>query len=87
MNSPKNRMKRRHQQEIVSLVDKEFYEVRKVPVGRKIISTTRVRKIKLASEGSIDQYKARCVVAGYRQTAGLDDDPEGWGFTALWQSP
>ena len=34
-------------------------------------------KIKLASDGSIDKYKARCVVAGYRQTAGLDYDPEG----------
>ena len=63
--------------EISSLVDKEVYEVRKLPVGRKLIPTKLVFKIKLASDGSIDKYKARCVVAGYRQTAGLDYDPEG----------
>jgi len=42
-----------------------------------MIPTKLVLKIKLASDGSIDKYKARCVVAGYRQTAGLDYDPEG----------
>jgi len=49
-----------------SPVDKEVYEVRKLPVGRKLIPTKLVLKIKLASDGSIDKYKARCVVAGYR---------------------
>jgi len=63
--------------EMSSLVDKEVYEVRKLPVGRKLIPTKLVFKIKLASNGSIDKYKARCVVAGYRQTTGLDYDPEG----------
>ena len=56
---------------------KDVYEVRKLPVGRKLIPTKLVLKIKLASDGSIGKYKARCVVAGYRQTAGLDYDPEG----------
>jgi hypothetical protein len=59
------------------LVDKEVYVVRKLPRGRKLIPTKLVLKIKLASDGSIGKYKARCVVAGYRQTAGLDYDPEG----------
>ena len=58
-------------QEMSSLVDKEVSEVRKLPIGRKLIPTKLVLKIKLASDGSIDKYKARCVVAGYRQTAGL----------------
>ena len=72
--------------EMSSLVDKEVYEVRKLPIGRKLIPTKLVlSKIKLARDGSIDKYKARCVVAGYRQTAGLDYDPEG--VTVLWQSP
>ena len=62
--------------ETTSLIDKEAYEIRKVPVGRKLIPTKLVLKIKLASDGSIDKYKARCVVAGYRQTAGLDYDPD-----------
>ena len=59
------------------LVDKEVYVVRKLPRGRKLIPTKLVLKIKLASDGRIDKYKTRCVVAGYRQTAGLDYDPEG----------
>jgi len=63
--------------EMSSLIDKEVYEVRKLSVGRKLIPTKLVLKIKLASDGSVDKYKARCVVAGYRQTAGLDYDPEG----------
>jgi hypothetical protein len=36
-----------------------------------------VLKNKVASDGTIDKYKARCVVAGFRQTAGLDYDPQG----------
>ena len=63
--------------EMSSFVDKEVYEVRKLPIGQKLIPTKLVLKIKLASDGSIEKYKARCVVAGYRQTAGLDYDPEG----------
>jgi len=52
--------------EMTSLIDKEVYEIRKVPVGRKLISTKLVLKIKLASDSSIDRYKARCVIVGYR---------------------
>jgi len=60
--------------EMSSLVDKEVYEVRKIPVGRNLIPTRLVLKIKLAGNGSIDKYKATCVVAGYRQTAGYDHE-------------
>jgi len=41
-------------------------------VGRKIIATKLVLKIKLASNGSTDNYKVRRVFAGCRQTAGID---------------
>ena len=44
--------------EMSSLVDKEVYEVRKLPIGRKLIPTKLVLKIKLPSDGSIDKYKA-----------------------------
>ena len=60
-----------------SLVDKRVFEIKKVPPGRKVIPLRIVLKIKLASDGTIDKYKARCVVAGFRQTAGLDYDPQG----------
>jgi len=69
-------MDRRHQQGNIFSC-RQVFEVRKLPVGRKLIPTKLVLKIKLASNGSIDRYKARCVVAGYRQTAGLDYDPGG----------
>ena len=60
-------MDRRHQQ-------RNFLSCRQ---RSNLIPTKLVLKIKLASDGSVDKYKARCVVAGYRQTAGLDYDPEG----------
>ena len=63
--------------EMSALVDKEVYEVRKLPRGRKLIPTKIVLKIDLASDGIIGKYKTRCVVAGCRQTAGLGYDPEG----------
>jgi len=62
---------------MTSLIEKEVYEIGKVPVGRKFVPTKLVLKIKRASHGSIDKHKARCVVAGYRQTAGLDYDSDG----------
>ena len=63
--------------EMQSLVGKRVFEIKKVPVGRKVIPLRLVLKIKLASDGTIDKYKARCVVAGFRQTPGLDYDPQG----------
>jgi hypothetical protein len=63
--------------EMQSLVDKRVFEIKKVPPGRKVIPLRIVLKIKLASDGTIDKYKARCVVAGFRQTAGLDYNPQG----------
>jgi len=38
--------------ELSSLVDKEVYEVRKLPEGRRLIPTKLVLKIKLASDGT-----------------------------------
>ena len=63
--------------EMKSLVDKRVFEIKKVPAGRKVIPLRLVLKIKLSSDGTIDKFKARCVVAGFRQTAGLDYDPQG----------
>ena len=63
--------------EMQSLAEKGVYEIKKLPRGRKAIPTRLVLKIKLNADGSIDKFKARCVVAGYRQQAGLDYDPQG----------
>ena len=63
--------------ELQSLIDKGVYEVKPAPKDRKPIPTRLVLKIKLNADGTIDKFKARCVVAGYRQQAGLDYDPNG----------
>jgi len=41
--------------EMSCLVDKVVYEVKKLPIGRKLILTKLVLKIKLASDGSTDK--------------------------------
>ena len=56
--------------EMQSLVDKRVFEIKKVPPGRKVIPLRIVLKIKLASDGTIDKYKARCVVAGFYANSG-----------------
>jgi hypothetical protein len=63
-------------QEMKSLRDKGVYEIKRVPHGRKLIPTRLVLKIKVNKDGTVDKYKARCVVAGYRQVAGLDYNPD-----------
>jgi len=45
--------------------------------SKTIHPTKLVFKIKLASDGSIDKYKARCVVACYRQTTEVNCNFEG----------
>jgi hypothetical protein len=63
--------------EMQSLIDKDVYEVKKIPAGRKPIPTRLVLTIKLKSDGSIDKFKARCVVAGFLQRSGIDCNPDG----------
>ena len=63
--------------EMKSLIDKDTYEVKKLLPGRKPIPTRLVLTIKLQSDGSIDKFKARCVVAGFMQRSGIDYNPDG----------
>ena len=46
------------------------------PHGRKVIPTKLELKIKIGSDGRIDKFKARCCVLGFRQTKGLDFNPD-----------
>ena len=43
-----------------------------LPPGYKPLSSKWVFKTKLKVDGSIDKYKARLVIKGYKQTEGLD---------------
>ena len=43
-----------------------------LPVGKKIIGTKLVYKLKRKPDGSVDRYKARLVAKGYAQEKGID---------------
>jgi hypothetical protein len=62
--------------EMSSLIEKQTFEVCPTPHGRKVIPTKLVLKIKIGSDGRIDKFKARCCVLGFRQTKGLDFNPD-----------
>ena len=57
-------------------MQKQVYEVRKIPPGTKAIPTKLVLRIKLNSDGSVDKYKVRCVALGFLQRAGLHYHPD-----------
>jgi hypothetical protein len=62
--------------EMSSLIDKHTFDVCPIPHGRKVIPTKLVLRIKIGSDGRIDKFKARCCVLGFRQTKGLDFNPD-----------
>jgi len=51
---------------------KGTFEISATPVGRKVIPTKVVLKIKMKSNGEIEKFKARICVLGFRQKQGLD---------------
>src|SRR5258706_3660095 len=59
-------------QSIVDAGTWEVYERKDLPSGRKAINSRWVFKVKLNADGSIERYKARLVVKGYSQLAGID---------------
>ncbi len=58
--------------EIASHIENGTWVLTKLPNGRKIITGRWVFKIKYGLDGSILKYKARWVVHGYKQIAGID---------------
>jgi hypothetical protein len=63
--------------EIASHIQNGRWVLTKLPHGRKMITGRWVFKIKYGLDGSILKYKARWVVHGYKQIAGVD-------FTSTW---
>nr|KYP49829.1 hypothetical protein KK1_028425 [Cajanus cajan] len=43
-----------------------------LPIGKSVIGSKWVYKIKYNSDGTLQRYKARLVAKGYNQTEGLD---------------
>jgi len=60
--------------ELQSLWENQVFEVVDRPVGRKVIGTKWVLRIKTDEKGNLDKYKARVVAKGYRQMEGVDYD-------------
>jgi hypothetical protein len=63
--------------EIASHIENGTWVLTKLPQGRHKITGRWVFKIKYGLDGSILKYKARWVVHGYKQVAGID-------FTSTW---
>ena len=62
--------------EMTSLIEKGTFEISPIPVGRKVIPTKVVLKIKMKCNGEIEKFKARICVLGFRQKKGLDFNPD-----------
>ena len=59
-------------EEYNSLVSMSAWELMTVPAGKKSIPCKWVFKRKLHADGSIERYKARLVIKGFYQRAGID---------------
>ena len=62
------------QKEIKSLIEKETWKTTTLPKGRKALPCKWVFDIKYNADGSIEKYKARLVIKGFRQVYGRDYD-------------
>lgn len=58
--------------ELTALETNETWEVTTLPPNRKSIGCKWIYKTKFKADGSIDKYKARLVILGYKQTYGID---------------
>ncbi|KAL0462570.1 UNVERIFIED_CONTAM: Retrovirus-related Pol polyprotein from transposon RE1 [Sesamum latifolium] len=60
------------QQEIQALERSGTWEITTLPIGKRVISSRWVFKLKLNPNGSIERYKARLVAKGYIQIEGVE---------------
>ena len=60
------------QEEMDSLLEHDTWSLTKPPLGRKVIGSKWVFKIKHDENGDAERYKCRLVVQGYKQAQGID---------------
>ena len=58
--------------EVESILHNHTWEMVDLPPGCKPLGYKWIFKKKMKADGSIDKYKARLVIKGYRQKEGLD---------------
>ncbi|XP_070029916.1 uncharacterized protein [Nicotiana sylvestris] len=58
--------------EIQSILDNHTWELVDLPPGNNPLGSKWIFKRKIKADGTIDKYKARLVIKGYRQKEGLD---------------
>lgn len=58
--------------ELSSLHENNTWTLQELPKGRKAIPVKWVYKVKRNPDGTVDRFKARLVVKGYRQKKGMD---------------
>ena len=60
------------QEEMDSLLEHDAWSLTKPPLGRKVIGSKWVFKIKHDENGHAERYKCRLVAQGYTQAQGID---------------
>jgi len=61
-------------EEYASIMKNEVWEIIPRPKGKSIVSSKWIFKIKHATDGSIEKYKARYIARGFSQQEGVDYD-------------
>jgi hypothetical protein len=59
-------------QENSSIIKTDVWEIIPIPEDKSVVSSKWIYKIKYATDGSIDKYKARFVAWGFSQKGGVD---------------
>jgi len=58
--------------EIQALLDNDTWDIVSLPMGKKPIGCKWVYKVKYKSDGNLERLKARLVIQGFTQKAGID---------------
>ena len=61
-------------EEYASIMKNDVWEVVPRPEGKSLVTSRWLYKIKYATDGSIEKYKARFVARGFSQVEGVDYD-------------
>jgi len=60
--------------EIDSIIEKRILEAAVLPIGKNLLKTKWMYKLKHGADGSLKSYKVRLVACGYAQVYGVDFD-------------